>query len=120
MTKFYLSCYSILQYFNLGFYLTDLHLSVANIVQEVLATNKCVDIIYLDFKKAFNSVSHSKLLSKLWYLGIRGNLWNWFRAYLGSGRQCACINESLSSMVPVLSGVPQGNILGPLLFAVFD
>ena len=47
-------------------------LSVANIVQEALATNKCVDIIYLDFKKAFDSVTHSRLLSKLWYLGIRG------------------------------------------------
>jgi len=70
-------------------------LSVANTVQEALAIDKCIDVIYLDFKKAFDSVSHSKLLSKLWYLGIRGNLWNWFR---DSRRQCVRISESLSSV----------------------
>ena len=94
-------------------------LTVANTVQEALTANKSVDVIYLDFKKAFDSVSHNKLLSKLWSLGIRGNLWNWFKAYLGSRQQCVRINDSLSSTVPILSGVPQGSILGPLLFAAF-
>ena len=94
-------------------------LTVANTVQEALTANKGVDVIYLDFKKAFDSVLHNKLLSKLWSLGIRGNLWNWFKAYLGSRQQCVHINDSLSSMVPILSGVPQGSILGPLLFADF-
>ena len=95
-------------------------LTVANTVQEALTANRSVDVIYLDFKKTFDSVLHNKLLSKLWSLGIRGNLWNWFKAYLGSRQQCERINDSLSRMVPVLSGVPQGSILGPLLFAVFN
>jgi len=93
-------------------------LSVANTVKEAFAKNKFIDVIYLDFKKAFNSVSHSKLLSKLWYLGISSNLCNWFRAYLDSWRQYVHINESISSMVPFLSGVPQES-LSQLLFVVF-
>ena len=110
MTK---PCYSNSQYFSLGSYQIDLQLlSVANTVQKALTANKSVDVIYLDFKKAYDSVSHNKLLSKLWSLGIRGNLWNWFKAYLG-------FNDSLLSIVPVLLGVPQGSILGLLLFVAF-
>ena len=65
-------------------------LLVTNTVHKALNANKGVDIIYLDFKKVFDSVPHSKLLTKLWILGIRGNLWNWFKAYLGS-RKHVCV-----------------------------
>ena len=59
------------------------------------------DVIYTDFKKAFNTVPHDELLFKLWSIG------------------CVSINNKRSSMLPVLSGVPQRSILGPLLFLVY-
>ena len=77
------------------------------------------DIIFLDFKKAFDSVPHNELLLKLRKIGISGILWFWFRAYLKSRKQCVCINGQFSDFLPVLSGIPQGSILGPLLFLVY-
>ena len=81
--------------------------------------NKMSDVIYLDFKKAFDSVSHCKLLLKLRSCGIAGKLFNWFKAYLTNRHQYVRINDSCSESLPVLSGVPQGSILGPLFFCPF-
>ena len=68
-------------------------LLVLNIIHKALHSNKGVDILYLDFRKAFDLVSHCKLLNKLWSVGIRGNLWCWFRAYLNNRYQCVRINN---------------------------
>ena len=74
---------------------------------------RSVDVIYMDFRKAFNSVSHNGLLTKLKSLGIAGKFWLWLWTYLIYRFQCVCIGNSISDYCDVLSGVPQGSVLGP-------
>ena len=71
------------------------------------------------FKKAFDSVAHSELFYKLWSFGITGKLWLWIKAYLSDRLQCVSINNIHSDVMPVISGLPQGSILRPLLFLIF-
>ena len=77
------------------------------------------DIVYLDLAKAFDSVSHQRLLLKHSHYGVSGKLLQWFESYLGGcGQQCL-VHGFTSSRSPVPSGVLQGSILGPLLFLVY-
>ena len=81
--------------------------------------NNSVDAIYLDFRKAFDSVPHERLLTKLHGYGVRGNIFNWVKDFLTGRTQHVSINDKQSSSTNVSSGVPQGSVLGPTLFIYF-
>ena len=76
-------------------------------------------IIFLDIKKAFDTVNHEILLKKLSYYGIGGTVLTWFKNFLADRRQCTRINGKVSLFLGIFSGVPQGSILGPLLFSIY-
>ena len=76
-------------------------------------------LFFLDFSKAFYHMSHEILMFKLERLGIGGSLLAWFRSYLSGRRHRVMIDNRSSDFLPVTSGVPQGSVLGPLLFLLF-
>ncbi len=75
--------------------------------------------VFLDFSRAFDTVPLRCLLLKLDAIGIRGSLLDWIEAFLSNREQRVILNGSHSQWEPVSSGVPQGSILGPLLFLVY-
>ena len=75
--------------------------------------------VFVDLRKAFNSVNHQLLLSKLSSKGVNGNELEWFRNHLSRWLQTVCFNENYSDLLEITVGIPQGLILGPLLFTIF-
>ena len=80
---------------------------------------KQIDVILLDFSKAFDSVPHQRLLKKLQHYGINNNIYNWIETWLTQRSQRVVLNGISSPPVSVQSGVPQGTVLGPLMFLLY-
>ena len=80
---------------------------------------KTVDVIYFDFQKAFDTVPHKKLIWKLYSYGIRGRLLNWIENFLKDRKQRVLLDGQKSNWSDVTSEIPQGSVLGPILFLIY-
>ena len=88
-------------------------------VTSMLRDGKCVDVLYTDFSKAFDRVSHRKLAIKLYAYGIRGKMLKWIESFLRDRSQCVVLGDIESSWRNITSSVPQGGVLSSLLFVLY-
>ena len=96
-----------------------MHDIISNLYGAVNRGHKQTDLIIMDFTKAFEKVPHRRLLHKLDYYGIRWSTHKWINSWLSGCTQQVVLDDQTSDPAPVLSGVPQGSVLGPILFLIF-
>ena len=94
-------------------------LEVLDLWTEALESGVSIDAVYLDFAKAFDMVPHERMLAKLRGYGVDGAVLEWTRSFLTGRRQRVCIRGTESVWTEVRSGIPQGSVLGPILFVIY-
>lgn len=88
-------------------------------ILDYMANGKQTDVVVMDFSKAFDKVDHQRLILKLKRMGINNKTTNWIEAWLSHRSQKVVVDSRTSNSCPVLSGVPQGSVLGPCLFLIY-
>ena len=119
----FINAHNILYKFQFGFrkqYSTN-HaiISLVERIRSSLSSGKIMIGVFLDLKKAFDTVNHDILLKKLYSYGIRGNIHNWFKSYLTNRKQFVSMYDMKSETKSISCGIPQGSVLGPLLFILY-
>ena len=105
--------------FRSGYSTTHSLISITETIRKTLDNNKYGCGVFIDLKKAFDTVNHDILLQKLEHYGIRESALSWFKSYLSDRKQYVNINGTNSETKNVTCGVPQGSVLGPLLFLLY-
>ena len=94
-------------------------LSYINKCVNVVANKSVLDVIYFDFSKAFDTVPHRRLITKLKAYGIHGKILQWIEDFLKDRTQIVKVNGENSHFISVISGIPQDSVLGPVLFLIY-
>src|SRR5579872_6221598 len=105
--------------FRKGHLTEDAVINSVNMIRSETGADNYVVGIFFDLSKAFDTVNHSILLNKLEHYGIRGIVHKWFTSYLFDTHQYTSVNNTLFTVLPVSTGVPQGSIRGSSLFLVY-